>query len=136
MVEINVAYEGQLHCQATHGPSSRALATDAPRDNMGKGESFSPTDLVATALATCMLTTMGIVAQRHNIDISGAAAKVVKEMISQPSRRVGKLTVKLDLPVRLSEEDRQRLENAALTCPVAKSLHPDVQMPVVFNWAK
>ncbi|MGA2501215.1 MAG: OsmC family protein [Tepidisphaeraceae bacterium] len=78
MVEMEMVYEGQLHCQAKHGPSQVVISTDAPKDNMGRGEAFSPTDLVATAMGTCILTTMGIVAQRNNIDISGATAKVTK----------------------------------------------------------
>src|SRR3954451_16658330 len=82
MVEIKAVYEGQLHCTATHGPSGMTLTTDAPKDNMGKGESFSPTDLVATALATCVVTTMGIVAQRHNLDITGTTVRVEKHMIT------------------------------------------------------
>jgi putative redox protein len=134
MVEITATYEGQLHCSATHGPSHATLATDAPKDNMGKGEAFSPTDLVATALGTCMLTTMGIVAQRHGIDMTGATIRVTKEMVSQPSRRIGRLPVEIAMPRELGEEDRQRLENAALTCPVAKSIAGEIQMPVTFKW--
>jgi putative redox protein len=136
MVEIKSVYEGQLHCNATHGPSGAVLATDAPKDNMGKGESFSPTDLVATALGTCMLTTMGIVAQRHNIDIAGARVRVTKEMVSQPSRRIGTLGVEIVMPKALGEDDQKRLENAAHTCPVAKSIHPDVKVPVTFKWGE
>ena len=82
MVEITTTYDGQLRCTATHGPSGNTLITDAPKDNMGKGEAFSPTDLVATALATCVLTTMGIVAKRHDLDIAGATARVTKEMVT------------------------------------------------------
>jgi putative redox protein len=136
MVEIKSVYEGQLHCNATHGPSGAVLATDAPKDNMGKGEAFSPTDLLATSLGTCMLTTMGIVAQRHNLDIAGARVRVTKEMVSQPSRRVGTLGVEIVMPRALGEEDQKRLENAAHTCPVAKSIHPDVKVPVTFKWGE
>jgi putative redox protein len=136
MVEIKSVYEGQLHCNATHGPSGASLATDAPKDNMGKGEAFSPTDLVATALGTCMLTTMGIVAQRHNLDISGARVRVTKEMVAQPTRRVGTLGVEIVMPRALGEEDQKRLENAANNCPVAKSIHPDTKMPVTFKWGE
>ncbi|HEY2589484.1 MAG TPA: OsmC family protein [Tepidisphaeraceae bacterium] len=134
MVEIRMTYDGQLRCTATHGPSGSTLLTDAPKDNMGKGEAFSPTDLVATALGTCMLTTMGISAQRHNIPFEGASAKVGKEMVTTPTRRIGKLTVELVIPMKLSEENERRLRAAALTCPVHKSLHPDVQIPVTFYW--
>lgn len=134
MVEIRIRYEGQLHCQAVHGPSGATLATDAPVDNMGKGESFSPTDLVATALGTCMLTVMGIVAQRHGIDMSLARVRVGKEMTATPPRRIARLTVEIHLPGSISADDRKRLENAAHTCPVHRSLHPDVEVPVSFHW--
>lgn len=134
MVQIDVSYKGQLRCTATHGPSGTTFNTDAPKDNMGKGESFSPTDLVATALATCMVTTMGIAAQRHNINLEGTHAKVVKEMTAIPTRRVAQLTVELTIPAELSEEDERRMKHAALVCPVFKSLHPDVKIPVTFYW--
>jgi putative redox protein len=134
MVEIQIAYLGQLHCQARHMQSGVTLDTDAPKDNMGRGESFSPTDLVATALGTCMLTTMGIAAQRLEIDLTGATVVVFKEMVTAPIRRIGKLTVTFNIPTKLNDEQKQRLENAAHSCPVHKSMHPDVQMPIVFNW--
>jgi putative redox protein len=134
MVEMEMVYEGQLHCQAKHGPSGAVMSTDAPRDNMGRGEAFSPTDLVATALGTCILTTMGIVAQRNNIDMAGATARVTKEMVSQPVRRIGKLSVTIRMPRKLSEDDQRRLENAAHICPVKKSLHQDVEVPIEFVW--
>lgn len=135
MVQVKIAYQGQLHCLATHGPSGASITTDAPVDNMGKGEFFSPTDLVGTALGTCIMTIMGIVAQRNNISLEGMTATVVKEMVSQPARRIGKLTLTIDVPTRVSQEDRQRLENAAHTCPVKRSLHPDVEVQINFNWA-
>ncbi len=136
MVQIDITYQGDLRCQAKHGPSGTTLLTDAPVDNMGKGESFSPTDLVATALGTCMLTTMGIVAQRKNIDIPGSTVSVTKEMVTPPLRRIGRLGVTIHVPHDLSEEDRKRLEHAAHSCPVHKSMHPDVQMPVTFKWGR
>ena len=136
MVEISIAYQGQLRCTATHGPSKTKLNTDAPVDNMGKGESFSPTDLVATALATCMVTTMGISAQRHNIDLEGTTARVTKEMVTAPIRRIGRLAVEITVPTELSEEDQRRMKHAALSCPVHKSLHPDVQLPLTFFWGR
>jgi len=135
MVEIQITYDGSLRCTATHGPSGATLNTDAPKDNMGRGEAFSPTDLVATALGTCMLTLMGITAQKHNIDLSGARAKVIKEMATQPYRRIGKLAVELHAAQVSSEDDQRRLQASAMTCPVHKSLHPDVQIPVTFHWA-
>ncbi len=134
MVEIQIAYEGQLHCTATHGPSGTRLTTDAPKDNMGRGESFSPTDLVATALGTCILTTMAIAAQRRGLELNGATARVTKEMVTTPSRRIGRLTVEIVMPQDLPEEERTRLEHAAHACPVHKSLHPDVEIPVTFRW--
>ena len=134
MVEIKIRYEGHLRCQAIHTPSGTALSTDAPKDNMGKGESFSPTDLMATALGTCIMTTMGIVAQRHNIDLAGATVRVEKHMSTTGIRRIARLPVEIHLPRPLPEDDRKRLENAALTCPVHKSLHPDVDAPVTFHW--
>jgi putative redox protein len=135
MVEIQIAYQGKLRCAARHVDSGVTLNTDAPRDNMGQGASFSPTDLVATALGTCMLTTMGIVAQRMELDLSGTSVVVRKEMIADPLRRVGKLGVTFNLPGRFTAEQRQKLEAAAKTCPVTQSLHPNVQTPIVFNWA-
>ncbi len=134
MVTIHNTYEGDLHCLAAHEPSSTTLATDAPKDNQGRGETFSPTDLVATALGTCILTTMGIVARNHAIDITGATAIVEKEMTAQPTRRIGSLATRIHIPHNLPEAHRQRLEHAAHTCPVHKSLHPDVHAPITFTW--
>jgi putative redox protein len=134
MVEITSVYEGSLRCVSTHGPSGATLNTDAPKDNMGKGEAFSPTDLVATALGTCMLTTMGIVAQRMNIDLVGSTVKVQKEMVTTGPRRIAKLTVDFHVPTPLTSEQQEKLRNAAMTCPVHKSMHPDVQMPVTFHF--
>lgn len=135
MVEIRIDYPGDLQCQATHGPSKTTLLTDAPVDNNGKGRSFSPTDLVATALGTCVLTVMGIVASRNKIDLSGSSLVVRKEMTSQPVRRIGQLQVEIHVPQVLSPEDRQRLENAARVCPVKQSLHPDIDIQIRFCWA-
>ncbi len=134
MVNIKVEYQGELHCKAIHGPSGVELATDAPKDNRGRGESFSPTDLVATALGSCMLTIMGIAARTQNIDISGATAAVEKEMTATPPRRIERLAVRIHVPHSLSPADKEKLEKAAHTCPVHRSLHPDVQIPIVFTW--
>ena len=134
MVQIDAVYEGNLRCKATHAESGTILLTDAPKDNQGKGESFSPTDLVATALGTCMLTTMGIVAKRHEIDFTGAKLRVRKEMVSEPVRRIGKLTIEISGPASVNEPNRLMLERAAITCPVAKCLHPEVQTGIVFQW--
>jgi len=134
MVEIRVEYEGGLHCRVVHGPSRASFATDAPVDNQGKGESFSPTDLVATALGACMLTTMGIVAERHGWKLDGATARVEKSMVADPVRRIGKLAVAIRIPGSFDERTREILERTAHTCPVHKSLHPSVEIPVVFEW--
>jgi putative redox protein len=134
MVSIQIEYQGDLHCKATHGPSSAELTTDAPKDNQGRGESFSPTDLVATALGTCLLTIMAIAARTQNIDISGATASVEKEMTAELPRRIQSLTVKIHIPHAPSPADREKLERAAHACPVHKSLHPDVQVPIEFTW--
>lgn len=134
MVEMTIEYQGDLSCRAVHGPSGTVLTTDAPLDNMGKGQSFSPTDLLATALGTCILTILGIVAQRHDLDLRGTKLVVRKEMTSQPVRRVGCLTVDVHVPVNLSPEDRRRLEHAAEICPVKRSLHPDTKVEIRFSW--
>ena len=134
MVEMFVTYEGGLHCSARHGPSGNTLSTDAPKDNEGLGEAFSPTDLLGAALGTCMLTLMGIYAKRHNIDITGTTAKVEKDMVTEPVRRIGKLTVAIKVPKPVAQDRRQALERAALTCPVHASLHPDVQKIVTFEY--
>jgi putative redox protein len=134
MVAIEIGYEGDLHCRAVHGPSGTEVATDAPKDNQGRGESFSPTDLVATALGSCMLTVMGIMARTLNVDVTGSSATVTKEMVQAPVRRIGRLAVTIRVPGERSEEERQKLERAVRTCPVHKSLHPDVEMPIEFVW--
>jgi putative redox protein len=134
MVAIQFEYQGDLHCKAVHTPSGTELATDAPLDNQGRGESFSPTDLVATALGGCMLTVMGIMARTLNLDIAGTTATVEKEMTSAPPRRIASLTVKIRVPQSISPENRLKLERAAHTCPVHKSLHPDIQTPIEFTW--
>lgn len=133
MVEISIVYEGQLRSVATHGPSGCTLTTDAPVDNHGKGESFSPTDLVATALGTCILTIVGILADRHGWDLRGTRVRVAKEM-TPPPRRIGRLTVDVHVPGDFSADDRTRITNAAHTCPVHRSLHPDIEAPIVFHW--
>ena len=135
-VEVNVVYQGGLRCEATHGPSSTELITDAPVDNHGQGESFSPTDLVATALGSCIATTMGIVADRHQLDLAGMRVRVVKEMVQQPIRRIAALRATVTFPAAkaavLSTDDRSRLEQAGRQCPVYQSLHPDIEHPLEF----
>jgi putative redox protein len=133
-VEIDITYQGDLHCLATHGPSGTTLLTDAPVDNGGKGELFSPTDLVATALGTCLATVMGLVAHRLATDLAGMRVHVVKEMAAAPVRRIGRLGVTITLPPGrgLSAADRARLEHAANLCPVKQSLHPDTVVDLEF----
>jgi putative redox protein len=136
MVEISVEYEGDLHCRAIHGPSGDRLSTDAPKDNLGRGEAFSPTDLAATSLGVCMLTTMAIAAEKQSLDVdlSGAKAKVRKHMTASPPRRILRLEVSVEMPVPETHDAREILENAALHCPVALSLHPDIEKTVSFSW--
>src|SRR3954468_20033471 len=134
MVEIEVNYTGDLHCEATHGPSGSTLSTDAPTDNRGKGESFSPTDLVATALATCMSTTMGMAAKDHGLDLRGLTVRVQKQMSKDAPRRIVGLPSEVHIPLPPSTPQRALLENAALNCPVHKSLPPDIERPTKFFW--
>lgn len=134
MVTIQAEYQGDLHCHVVHGPSHAELNTDAPTDNQGRGENFAPTDLVATALGTCMLTIMGIQARTLGIDIAGTTATVAKEMTSTAPRRIQSLTVKIHVPNAPSAENQQKIERAALACPVHKALHPDVHVPIEFTW--
>ena len=134
MVKISVRYEGQLHCSAVHGPSGAKLETDAPVDNEGKGESFSPTDLVATALAACMATIMGIAAKRHSIDLEGMEIFITKEMSADAPRRIVALKSKITVPLPGNHPQRKLLEAAALGCPVHHSLDPRIEKPVEFVW--
>ena len=127
-------YEGGLRCRAVHGPSGAELLTDAPVDNHGQGASFSPTDLVATALGTCVLTTMGIVAERHGWDLKGSHARVEKVMVSEPVRRIGRLDLVVVMPAALDERARTTLERTALTCPVHRSLGEGVELPMRFEY--
>ena len=137
MVSIDVRYDGELHCTAVHGPSGIQLQTDAPVDNQGKGASFSPTDLVATALTTCMATTMGIVARKHGWSIDGAEFRVHKHMSTSPPRRIARLDVKIRMPpgsTALDTEARASLEYTAHTCPVRLSLRDSIEVPIEFEW--
>ena len=135
MVAINIEYVGNLHCKATHVPSGVELITDAPADNMGKGEAFSPTDLVATALGNCILTVKGTRAQSMGIDLTGSTVVVDKEMTSGP-RRISRLATSVVVPHQISDRDRKVLEAAAFTCPVHKSMSSEVAMPITFEWSK
>lgn len=133
MVQISIEYTGNLHCDARHGPSGAAIATDAPADNQGKGEAFSPTDLVATALGTCIATTMAIVAERHQVELKGMTVQVQKEMASNP-RRIGRLTTEVHIPLPADHPQRALLEQTALGCPVHRSLSAEMERPTEFFW--
>ncbi len=133
MVTITATYRGDLSCHAVHGPSASTLTTDAPKDNEGLGRHFSPTDLVATALATCILTTMAIVARRRGFPLEGATATVEKHMFDKP-RRIGRLPVTVRIPGFFTDEQKKLLLNTAHACPVHQSLHPDLDAPITIEW--
>ncbi|MBF9238399.1 OsmC family protein [Hymenobacter sp. BT683] len=128
-------YAGQLRTEATHVASGNVIQTDAPTDNHGRGEAFSPTDLVSTALGSCMMTVMGIVAARHELSLVDSTFAVVKHMSSEAPRRIAQIDITFSLSAALSANDRALLERTALTCPVALSLHPDIRQNVVFLYA-
>jgi len=132
VVDIDIVYEGDLHCTLTHGPSGAKIVTDAPKDNEGRGEAFSPTDLVAAALGSCMVTIMGIAARKAEIDISGTRVRVTKEMLGGAYRRIQKLEVTITLPRALPADQREKLERAAESCPVNRSLSKDVEVKTRF----
>jgi len=134
MKTSKIVYQGNLRTEATHLQSGKTIITDAPLDNNGKGEAFSPTDLLATSLGCCMLTIMGIIASRHNINIDGTAIEITKIMKADP-RRVGEIIVEFTMPKNnYSEKDKTLLEHAAHTCPVAKSLSSELVQTVIFNY--
>lgn len=134
MVKITTTYEGQLRCKSTHGPSGMTLETDAPVDNNGKGETFSPTDLVATALGNCMVTIMGIVAERRDISLEGLSVEVGKVMSEDMPRRIVSLPIRIEMPMSGDSPLKDLMINAALTCPVHQSLHPDIKIPIDWVW--
>lgn len=135
MVKITATYLGEKRCKAQHEPSKSVLETDAPKDNQGRGESFSPTDLIATALGTCILTTMAIVAERDGVYIKNSTMSVEKEMSSNP-RKIARLKTIIELPQNIPEDYRRKLEAVGQSCPVKKSLHPDVDVPVEFKYTR
>ena len=132
-VVMTAAGEPGFRCRLEHGPSGTRLVTEAPKDNGGTGASFSPTDLVGAALASCALTTMALAASREGIPFGEARARVEKRMTGAP-RRIGELVLELDMPPGLTAAQRARLEEVALGCPVARSLHPDVAHPMSFRY--
>ena len=129
----SIMYKGNLRCEAEHLQSKSTIETDAPTDNRGKGERFSPTDLLCVSLGTCMLTTMGIKASDMNIDITQSKAEVTKHMGSDP-RRVTKIEVTVSLPKNINEKERLILEKSGNNCPVAKSIHPDIKLNLNYHW--
>ncbi len=135
MIQIDIHYQGDLRCSATHGPSQKELSTDAPVDNHGKGESFSPTDLVATALGTCMATVIGIIGQRKGLDLTGMKVQVEKHMSTDAPRRIIALPCTITLLLPADHPERPLIESAAHGCPVHQSLHPDIAKPITWVWA-
>lgn len=129
-----IIYKGNLRTEAVHLRSGEKIITDAPPDNNGKGEAFSPTDLMSTSLGSCMLTVMGIVANRHNINMDGTKVEILKVMADNP-RRVSEIHVEMRFPTNnYTDKEKQLLENTALACPVAKSLHPDIKQKIRFHY--
>ena len=137
MVKSTGIYQGGYNCELTHGPSGQVIETDAPKDNQGRGAAFSPTDLTAASLASCMVTTMAITAKlKLGTDIPGLRWEVTKEMSTDKPRRIIRLAVEIWLPFPKTKDPEGVLEQAALNCPVAQSLHPSVEKPVTFHWAE
>lgn len=134
MVNMSVRALSNLHCEAIHEPSGVKIETDAPKDVGGEASSFSPTDLVGVALATCILTTMGLVANKMNLDLTGSTAFVDKIMRTEKPRRIQKLAVTLNIPVNPDAAAREKLEHAAHSCPVHHSLHPEIEKDIAINW--
>tara|TARA_Y100000588_G_scaffold230650_1_gene244382 strand:- start:147 stop:551 length:405 start_codon:yes stop_codon:yes gene_type:complete len=134
MSEANIVYQNNLRTEAEHIASGEKIVTDAPVDNNGKGEAFSPTDLVAAALGSCMITIMAISANKYDIDVSGTNASVKKIMGSDP-RRISEISIDINMNKNIEEKDRKRLERAALACPVHKSLHPDMEKKIRFIYS-
>jgi putative redox protein len=133
-VKISCEYLGDLRTRATHGPSGSVLLTDAPVDNQGKGEAFSPSDLAATAVGTCILTILGIQAKSLAADFRGARVEVEKHMTTVPPRRIARLDIRITMPVGIPEDIRARLIRAAEACPVKQSLHPDIEIALEWSW--
>jgi uncharacterized OsmC-like protein len=131
----SILYQGELRCECTHLQSGTVIETDAPTDNFGKGERFSPTDMVCVSLATCIITTMGIKARTMDIDFKGSRLEVMKHMVSNP-RRIGRIEVTLHLTTQpaLDDEKKKLFEEVGNHCPVIRSLHPDIEKSVIYHW--
>jgi putative redox protein len=134
VTQIDMTYLGDLSTLCVHSESGAEIRTDAPKDNRGLGRAFSPTDLFAASLGSCMLTLMGIAAKSLNIDIKGMRAKVSKEMAMAPVRRIGKVRIDFECPHRYSDEVVAKLIHAAENCPVYNSLHPDIALEFTYTW--
>ena len=134
MSKANIIYKNNLRTEAEHIASGEKIITDAPIDNNGKGEAFSPTDLVAAALGSCMITIMAIAAEKHGVDVSRTNALVKKEMSSDP-RRISEIAIDINMDKNIDKKDRDRLEKAALACPVQKSLHPEIKKKIQFFYS-
>lgn len=134
MVKMSIRYQGEKHCELIHESSGHRIETDAPKDNKGRGDRFSPTDLMAAGFASCVLTTMAIKGEPEGIHLEGAHATVVKTMTPAP-RRIDALTLDVYLPAKLSSEQRAKLEAFAHDCPAHRSFHPDVQLPIQFHYS-
>ena len=135
MVKSTGTYQGGLNCQLTHGPSAQVIDTDAPKDNHGRGQAFSPTDLTVASFASCMVTTMAIAAKtKLGFDIPGVRWEVTKEMSLDAPRRIERIVTQIWLPFAKAKDPEGVLEKAALNCPVHHSLHPSIARPVTFHW--
>ncbi len=133
----SITYEGQLRCTAVHNQSKTSIETDAPTDNKGKGERFSPTDLVCTALGTCILTTMALRAKDMGLEITGTTADVQKHMSAEAPRRIVKIEVAVTFPAsHFEEKDMATMERIGNNCPVTKSLHPDIEQVITYHWGQ
>lgn len=133
MVKCKMTYMGGLRCELQHGPSGATVSTDAPVDNNGKGESFSPTDLMCSAMAACMATIMGIYAEKENLDLRGLNIEVTKEMSANP-RRIARITTVIDIPLPADTPHREALHECVVGSPAMRSLHPDIEVPITWNW--
>lgn len=133
MVKCNVIYQGGLHCELQHEPSGAKVCSDAPVDNHGKGESFSPTDLMCSAMAACMATIMGIYAEKEGLNLEGASIEVGKIMSANP-RRIARIETTITLPLSADTPHKAALEDCVLGSPAMRSLHPDIEVPITWNW--
>ena len=134
MVSYHIVYEGQLRCEATHDSSRVRIVTDAPLDNHGRGQGFSPTDLVATGLGVCMLTTIGIAVRDEHLSLDGSRVYVEKHMSVDAPRRIAKIVVRIEFVAGVPKDQREHIEHIARTCPVAKSIHPDILVDLQFSY--